>query len=267
MATPFTGMDPYLEHPVLWTSVHSRLINVISQQLSPGLRPRYVTSIEERVYVEIPEDYQIPDVWIQQAREGGSAVATLPDLAEPVVLEASRIEHHESYLEILDRYQDLKVVTVIEVLSPSNKRTGPGREAFLTKQESTLASECHLVEVDLLREGQRLAALPEKQLAALGAFDYLITVNRWPKRQRFEFYPLRLRDRLPRFGVPLVAPDPDVPLDLQAALEQVYDDGSYMLRIKYGESCVPPLNPDDQKWADERWAQYRQAHPEWFPAP
>lgn len=228
MATPFPGMDPFLEHPVLWSGVQLSLMNAVSHQLAPLLRPRYVPSLEVRT-IELP--------WFK---------------------------HREYYLELLDRYQDLKVVTVIEVLSPTNKHAGPGREAFLKKQESTLASECHLVEIDLLREGQRLAALPEKQLAALGAFDSLITVNRWPKRQRFEFYPLRLRDRLPRFGVPLVAPDPDVPLDLQAAFEQVYDDGSYMLRVKYHEPCVPPLSPDDQKWADERWTHYRQAHSEWF---
>lgn len=265
MPTPFPGMDPYLEHPVLWTGVHASLIGTIRRQLAPVLRPRYIASVEERVYIEIPEEVRVPDVWIQKARNGGTAVATLPDLAEPVVLEVPRVEVHEYYLEILDRYQDLKVVTVIEVISPTNKRAGPGREAYLKKQQSTLASECHLVEIDLLRNGDRTIGVPESRLSALRPFEYLISVNRWPKRDRFELYPLRLRNRLPRFKVPLVAPDPDVPLDVQAALEQVYEDGSYMLRVKYHGPCVPPLSPDDQTWADECWASYRKAHPDLFP--
>jgi hypothetical protein len=93
----------------------------------------------------------------------------------------------------------------------------------------------------------------------------LVCVNRWPERKRFEVYPRRLCERLPRIPVPLVQPDPDVPLDIQAALGQVYEDGSYMLRVRYDEPCEPPLAPEDQAWASERWAAYRAAHPELFP--
>ena len=66
-------------------------------------------------------------------------------------------------------------------------------------------------------------------------------------------------------GIPLADPDPDVPLAFQTALEQVYDDGSYMLRVKYDEPCVPSLAPKDQEWAFEHWSAYRQAHLELFP--
>src|SRR5271166_5090242 len=68
MNCPFPGTDPFLEHPVLWESVHARLIVTIADQLQPKLDPRYITSIEERVFIEGPQR-RIPDVWIQRVRE------------------------------------------------------------------------------------------------------------------------------------------------------------------------------------------------------
>src|SRR5262249_57764443 len=68
MNYPFPGMDPYLEHPVLWEGFHARLIVAVANQLQPRLDPRYIASIEERVFIEGPQR-RIPDVWIQKARE------------------------------------------------------------------------------------------------------------------------------------------------------------------------------------------------------
>ena len=141
-------MDPYLEHPILWTGVHSRLINVISQQIAPGLLPRYVASIEERVLIDIPQTNRVPDLWIQKTNRtsttysqtvSATAVANV-DLEDPLVMEISGDPIREHYIEILDRYQDLKVVTVIEVLSPVNKAPGPGRDEYLRKKLATLES-------------------------------------------------------------------------------------------------------------------------------
>lgn len=86
-------------------------------------------------------------------------------------------------------------------------------------------------------------SVPESHLKPAKPFEYLICINRWPARRRFEIFPCRLRDPLPVIGIPLADPDPDVPLAFQTALEQVYDDGSYMLRVKYDEPCVPSLAP------------------------
>jgi len=230
MNTPFPGMDPYLEHPALWTAVHTRLMVWLAHQLAPLLRPRYVASVEERVFLKVEE-----------------------------------VEVREHYIEVLDRCQDLKVVTVIEVVSPSNKAPGPGRDAYLAKQREVLGAECHLVEIDLLRRGQHVVSVPHRQARAVSPYDYLICVNRWPNRKRFELVGCRLRERLPRIGLPLAHPDPDAPLDLQTALDQAYEDGSYMLRVRYDAPCEPSLDAADQQWADERWAAYRAAHPEWFP--
>jgi hypothetical protein len=140
-----------------------------------------------------------------------------------------------------------------------------GRDAYLAKQQATLASACHFVEIDLLRRGRHVLSIPETLLQNAPPCEYSVSVNRWPQRTRFEFYPCRLRDRLPRIWLPLAEPDPDQPLDIQADLEQVYDDGSYMLRVKYDEACEPSLDTADQQWAYERWGAYRAARTDLFP--
>src|SRR5260370_29413566 len=107
MKMPFPGMDPYLEHPALWPSVHTRLMLWNAEQLNPHLLPRYVASVEERVYLEEPPDQPVPDVWVQKAREMGPlqtpAGVSLPT---PVVLEVPEIEVRKHYVEVLDRYRD-----------------------------------------------------------------------------------------------------------------------------------------------------------------
>jgi hypothetical protein len=161
MNTPFPGMDPYLEHPVLWESVHARLIVAIANQLQPRLDPRYVASIEERVFVEGPQR-RIPDIWVQKVADGGGAAVALAEAEADtaVVVEVEDLELHETRVEILDAYNNMKLVALIEVVSPTNKAAGPGRESYVAKQQETLARDCHLVEIDLLRRGRHVLSIP-----------------------------------------------------------------------------------------------------------
>jgi hypothetical protein len=258
MKTRFPGMDPYLEHPVLWEGVHARLIVTIANQLQPKLDPRYITSIEERVFIEGPER-RVPDVWIPKAPDAG--IATSPtgsgsDMA--VIVEVEDLEIHETRVEILDAYDAMKLVAMIEVISPTtNKAAGPGRASYEAKQRETLATECHLIEIDLLHTGRHVVCVPEWRVGLLQPFDSLCCVSRWPQRNRFELYPRRLRERLPRLGIPLADGDPDVTLDLQAALEQVHVEGRYGRRVRYDRPCEPPLTADDQAWAAECIAAFQ----------
>src|SRR5439155_25358177 len=118
----FPGMDPYLEDPQIWPGVHAALIVYIRDQLQPALRPRYIAAIEERVFVEGPDREIVPDVWLKRSRSnhGGRAVAQANGDA-PVLVRVPALEVHESYVAILDRQTGQRVVTVIEVVSPTNK--------------------------------------------------------------------------------------------------------------------------------------------------
>jgi Protein of unknown function (DUF4058) len=269
MNAPFPGMDPYLEHPTLWESIHARLIVAIANQLQPRLDPRYVASIEERVFVEGPQR-RIPDVWIQKAADDGNAgtvAVALADADSAMIVEVEGLEVRESRVEVLDAYNNMKLVAIIEVVSPTNKAAGPGRKSYVQKQHEVLERDCHLVEIDLLRRGRHVVSVPAWLANSSSAFDYLICVNRWPRRNRYELYPRRLRERLPRLALPLADPDPDVVFDVQAALEQVYIEGRYARRVRYDQPCDPPLDAADQQWANECLLAYRAAHPELFPTP
>jgi len=225
----FPGMDPYLELPQLWAGVHASLIVYIRNQLQPLLRPRYLASIEERVYLEEPERELIPDVQVRHHRpESPRTTNALLEMDVPVRIQVTTEEIHETYVTILDRQSGERVVTVIEVLSPTNKYAGPGRISYLSKQKEVLSGPVHLVEIDLLRAGPHVLAVPERYARTRTEYDYMVCVNQArEKRNEFDLYPRRVRDRLPRVRMPLVNPDPEVPLDIQALVAQVYEDGSY----------------------------------------
>ena len=272
MAMIFPGMDPYLENAQLWPGVHSALVVYLRDQLQPLLQPRYIAAVEERVFIEGPDRQIIPDVWLKRTRrpEGGQSVAVaVADADEPVVVQVpgwdnGRLEIHESYVEILDRHAGQSVVTVIEVVSPANKYRGPGRDSYQGKQREVLGSTAHLVEIDLLRTGHHVLAVPEWVARSRGPYDYLVCVNRAkPPRDLFDLYPRPLPQRLPRIRIPLADDDPDVRLDVQAAVAQVYEAGSYLQRIDYKSPCQPPLEAEDQTWANRLLAP---VHGSWQPA-
>ena len=251
MPSPFPGMDPYLEAQE-WEDFHARLNTAISDLLSPRVEPRYVVRIERRVYVESAGDDN-PSLFRADAAvlrtietAGGTAVAAEPiSILEPFECELPMpAERREAYLLIRLR-ETMEVVTVLETLSPSNKRAGgDGRREYLEKREAVLQSRAHLVELDLLRGGLRLPTT-----TPLPKGDYYTIVSRRQRRPRAAVYAWPLRDPLPTIPVPLKQPDPDVPLDLQAAFRTVYDRARYGLSLNYGADLQPPLSDDDTEWA------------------
>jgi hypothetical protein len=234
------------------------MVVYLADHLQPKLRPRYVTAVEERVFVEGPDREIIPDVWLRRSlleTRGGLALA---EGDAPEVVRVPLLEVREAYVEILDRQSGLRVVTVIEVVSPTNKYAGPGRESYGEKQKEVLASQAHLVEIDLLRTGPHVLSVSQSVARSKGAYDYLVCVNRAKQpRDEFELYRRGLHERLPRIRIPLAAGDPDVILDLQAVLDQTYEAGSYADRLDYSGPCVPHLSPEHQAWANERIQQAR----------
>ena len=267
MPSPFPGMDPYLETPDLWPDFHARLVPIISDLLTPKLRPRYLARVEQTTFVFGPDDpaselYVVPDVRVierdppsPRVEDNGGGVA----VAVPIDVTgfASQVARHR-YLEIRDA-ASRRVVTVIEVLSPSNKvENAAGRQMFLRKREQVGQSDTSWLEIDLLRRGTRsvnFAVLPRSAYLAYAER----TVPRdapvagrddraYPRRQLA--WPIRLRERLPALPVPLMPGDPDVPLDLQAAVTTAYDRAAYDLEFDYAGPPASALDEADARWAD-----------------
>ncbi len=262
VATIFPGMDPYLEDPQIWPGFHQRLIVYTADYLQVKLAPRYIAAVEERVFIEGPDREIIPDVWLRQTRpvQEDQAVA-LADEEGPIVVRVPGLEIHESFLTILDRHSGQRVVTVIEVVSPTNKFPGEGRKSYLAKQTEIRKSDTHLVEIDLLRTGHHVLAVAEWAARGKMPYDYLACVNRaQARREEFDLYPCRLPQRLPKVHIPLAEKDPDVLLDLQAVVTQTYEAGHYKERINYEAPCRPPLAPDKEAWANQLIREIRVKH-------
>ncbi|WP_373537352.1 DUF4058 family protein [Microcoleus sp.] len=252
MPNPFPGMNPYLESPDFWPQVHHLLISSIFESLVPQLLPRYIVDIEKRVYEISGENsllVGIPDVTVQRSpiqtnpTSSNIAVAAPPVTALKVRLPVP-VEFREAYLEVRDT-ETRAVVTVIEVLSPANKRPGKGREMYEQKRERVFGSRTHLVEIDLLRSYQPLPVFGNDIEAS-----YRILVSRRDCRPMADLYLFNLPDMIPQFPLPLRAGDVEPIVDLQALLNGVYDRAAYDFRIDYTAEPVPPLSEADAAWAD-----------------
>ncbi|MCI0476256.1 MAG: DUF4058 family protein [Anaerolineales bacterium] len=258
MANPFPGMNPYLEDSARWAGVHHSLMTYIRDELQVQLSPNYVAVLEERVYVDTSQA-RVPDVFVIErvARERQAQyLATTPAgnlvaaLSEPLFIDAPPLEVREAFVTIRHS-ADERIVTWIEVLSPTNKAHGKGRHQYLTKQNELLATDVNLVEVDLLAYGLPTLAVVRGGHSVLPPYRYLVSVRRMPYRFLFETYPVRLEQKLPFIRVPLVAPDPDVTLDIQAVLNQTYDNGAYHRLLNYREPPRTTLSTDEVVWVDE----------------
>jgi hypothetical protein len=252
MKSPFPGMDPHLEQH--WGDVHHNLISfavgMLNEQLPRDLRAR----AQERVLVEMPADDGADCPYIRVVghdRPGQAGTAGKTSgvaLAEPIEVPFLEPET-QGFIEIVETRPERRVVTVLEVLSPSNKYAGPGRDLYRQKQRDLMAGCVSLVEIDLLRAGPHVLQVPLGRYPASHRTPYKVCVHRGWKAAA-ELYRVPLREPLPAIRVPLREADADVPLDLQALLTQVYRHGRYD-DIDYAVPPVPPLEPADEAWADQ----------------
>jgi hypothetical protein len=263
MPGPFPGMDPYLESPYLWQGFHGFVIGEITQELNAGLPPGLAANAEERVYIAPLERSIIPDIHVVAVdREAGTSrhgSAVLDRAEDHGFIASYPDEEPELFIAIRSLENWDEVVTIIEILSPSNKREGSvGRSAYVAKQRDTLHSHTNLMEVDLLRGGVHTAAAPKEDLARHGEWHYLITVHRPVRAWHFEYWFSRLQNPLPDVKVPLTEGLADFNLPLQAAFDRAYDKGPYKRRIDYRRD--PPVDFDEAtlRWID-RWLKERGA--------
>jgi len=250
-------MDPYLEEPSLWPSVHARLITTIADTLAAQLAPAFTVAIEERVYIATPDDLVTfpvirPDLHLVGGRRQAVASTSSGVITPPLVIEPLETEEiRERYLEIRDT-RTRAVVTIVEIVSPANKARGTeGRTQFLNKRRRILSSQTHWIEIDLLRAGERPAEVR-------GYRDDAALLRRAEADAQFLVWVGPLPQRLPVMAVPTREPVPDVPLDVQAMVDSVYTRGYYADTIDYAAPApAPPLSVDDARWAEEQIAAWR----------
>jgi Protein of unknown function (DUF4058) len=216
MPSPFPGMDPYLEDAKLWPAFQHQFVACLYQILLPGLVDRYRARVGQRMY----------------------------STEVPLFTSVIREEHVEEFIEIRQR-TDARLVTLIDVASPTNKTTNPGRCAYHDKRREGRAQNANLVEIDLALQGPPLL---EYSRDGLPEWDYAVTVTRAGQPERYEIYTATLQKRLPRFKLPLAPDDRDTVVDLQAVFARCYDQGGFAGHLDYKRE--PPVKLDD---ADRRW--------------
>ena len=275
MPSPFPGMDPYLENRSIWPDFHQRFGTELSSVLNQVLPAPYYARVEMRPEVGIVEQGQgwdpmgniIPDVLIVRhprptPREPSGGVAVITDsraeITDGLEVEWLRgLPYHHYFVEIRDANQGHKLITLIEILSPSNKQPGPDRQAYVAKQKAVLKSDANLIEIDLLRKGERAYPHPEMEGFLNGLTPrphYFVSVNRaWKRHEEtigFLLFPVRVQKRLPCIPVPLRQELPEPPLDLQYVFNRAYDGGPYRRgAVDYTRPPEPPLGKAEGEWA------------------
>ena len=256
MKNPFPGMNPWLE--LDWTEVHSGLGIYSRDQLRgrmpPGLRVRVERSLTVSDDGGGARTYR-PDVHVSEAWDGPEGLGGAGGLSTTTteVVEASPgievlVEPWEQkHLEVTDATG--AVITVIEFLSPANKR-GEGRGDYRAKQHDYLAAGLSLVEIDLVRAGSYSLALAEGVFPSRPDTLYRACVTRSTSPNRRIAYPIALRERLPRLPIPLRPDDRDAVLDLQPVVDLCCENGGYSAR-DYARPLSPPLGDEDARFAEE----------------
>lgn len=252
MELPFPGMDPYLEAPSIWPDVHNSLIYAIREQIQRQLSPRYKAVICPYVSLEhveiVPvQRVVVPDVGIIERGGTGNNAETLTLAPPPLTLTAAMaIETRLARIEIRLLGDDT-LITVLGLLSPANKRLGvDGADAYERKRQELFRTHVHLLELDLLRGGQR-----PRLNQPLPPAPYFVFLSRATERPYVGVWPISLRTPIPLLPVPLHPPDSDVALDLGAALRQIYASARYDRQVDYRTAPPPPeLDAEDAAWLD-----------------
>ncbi|MGP0067904.1 MAG: DUF4058 family protein [Isosphaeraceae bacterium] len=253
MPSTFPGMDPFLEDQGYWRELHTLFLGWTQDALAERVPDAYEVRIEERLSLVYEPEVDtkrgtLPDVAIlrlpRPSRAGTPTSGTMT--LEPVALALPRSgveEVSEARLEIR-RLSDRELVTAIELLSPSNKEA-PGEPLYSQKRLELIHQPVHLVELDLLIRGKRLVMEDE-----LPEGHYYAFVSRAERRFLPDTFHWTIRDPLPTIPIPLQAPDSDIPLDLAAIFQTIYQRARYERSINYKAPLGLPLDPEDREWAE-----------------
>ena len=248
--SPFPGMDPFLEQ--FWGDVHSRYVVYMADQINDQLPADLQARVEEGLMVDTEtysrRIYQDIDVveHPEQTFAAGSTASNVA-IAEPCVVALPSELRTERHIEIIDRNSGNRVVTAIELLSPANKCKGPGRDAYIRKQHEYIDGGVNLVEIDLIRQGSFVVAIPEVLVPGHCRTPYIICIRRANRQSEAELIRVPLQESLPNVAIPLRPTDADIVLQLQPLLDGCYRRGRYA-SLDYTRSLTPELNTADQTW-------------------
>jgi hypothetical protein len=255
MTCPFPGMDPYLENSDFRQGFHNGFMHYCQDALQPHLPEPYVATLELRIYFEGSDGsggpYRVPDLEVVKRGPGGrtAVVSKSAETRTGTTLDLNPAEVREAYLNIREMPGG-RIVTSIELLSPSNKRRGVGRSEYQAKQSRLFGQGVNLVELDFLRSGDSPVLVPSFRLTGLKPYDYLAGVYRAEEPLRYQVIVWSVRHEFPVVPVPLDPGMEELDLDLGAIFPRTYQTGAFNRVLIYRSETRPPLPSDDTEWAN-----------------
>ncbi|MFZ4765129.1 MAG: DUF4058 family protein [Roseimicrobium sp.] len=260
LKNPFPGMNPWMESR--WRDVHTSLTTYLRDALQPQLPEELVAVVEEGLKVDLKDGEPkriVPDLFVrsdwafiprpfaQEAGDGGVAVIAPPPRVQPLMVMTDEPDT-ERWVEIMD--SEGRVITAIEILSPSNKWGAENRRAYLLKQKTYHESGVNLVELDLVRDGEWILSVPIHRIRPEHRTPYAACLWRAAEGDRHWVYPMPLRERLPAIPIPLRPTDREPVVDLQELVDLCFVRGRFD-KCNYAHAPVPALGTDDAAWAAE----------------
>ena len=264
MKSPFPGMDPFMERR--WNGIRLALTIYAADQLNlqftgTGLRAELQQRLIDECHAErfrssrpvisvlnISQSDVISDVGIGSSN--ASNATTLPRPLRLVDDEPTT----QNFIEIRNYRGNGEVVTIIEFVSPTNKRPGDGRKQFLQKRKEAFRARVNFVEIDLTRGGRRRLPGPVASFVPALEATYLAVVRRFNPERHWEVYPMPLRDPLGPLALPLRKGDADAVLPLQPLVDRAHAAAAFE-PFDYAGTLRPPLKPDDADWAKQLLAE------------
>jgi Protein of unknown function (DUF4058) len=252
--SPFPGFDPWLEDPVFWEDFHRQFIVDLAREIVAAMPGSYDARIDQRLRVIERETahttFRQPDIGIEYrgveyrggSSDGGVATLDAVSIEPQIVTGLETIEERDVWIEIV-RLPDRKLVTAIEVLSPSNK-TNEGIGEYRGRRSEYHQQRAHVVEIDFLQGGRRTDYTSHAKTG-----DCFYSVARYPRSGQVEVYAWSLKDKLPTLPIPLKAPDKDLAINFAKVFQQTFTLGRYRNRLRYGE-YAPPVKAEHQPWAE-----------------
>jgi len=252
MKSPFPGMDPFIEACGLWNRFHDSLIGDLERELASRVPEQYFVRLGARSYL-------LPDKGVHENHATTSRSRNRPEkvksrsakssargttLEPPIqMLAPLDLEEKEIFIEILQVRPERRIVTGIEILSPSNKLPGtPGWDEYLRKRRSYLNGDASLVEIDLLRGGDRM---PMRQ--AWPNSPYYVLVSHREQVPRCQVWRAFAERPLPRLSIPLSPGQLDIEINLQPIIDGIYERVQFASLIDYRRPISPPLSSSEKK--------------------
>jgi hypothetical protein len=250
---PFPGLNPYFESR--WPDVHATMIVHMREQLRLQMPQGLYVGVELGTQVlknSREEKPKVPDTSIWKLREDSPAIAEPPNAATPTIAETPAPQLRRLAVRDLDG----ELLTVIELLSPSNKH-GVGAVVHQRKRLGLMELGINLVEIDLIRQWGLAVAQFEEDAVAASLMDsagrlppHAALVFRASTPNVRELYGIHYKETLPAIRVPLSSEYSDIWLNLQELAQRAHEEGQFDLVTHYAHDPEPPLSPVEAAWLD-----------------